>query len=68
MTNIFLLNKIINDKGVKKCFIAEKMGISRQSLNQKLKGESAFNQYEIKSICEILGIDDAKDKEKIFFA
>lgn len=62
MTNTQLLRTLIKNKGVKLCYIAEKMGISKQSLYLKVNGKRAFNQYEIKSLCEVLDInsDDAK--------
>ncbi len=68
MTNIELLNKVIEEKGVTKTHIANKMGISRNSLYKKLQGESLFNQYEIKVICEVLNITSTREKDAIFFA
>ena len=68
MTNIELLNKVIEEKGVSKTHIANKLGISRNALYNKLQGKSLFNQYEIKAICEVLNITNTKVKDAIFFA
>lgn len=66
MTNTQLLRTLIKNKGVKIGYIAEKMGISRQSLYLKVNGKRAFNQYEIKSLCEVLDIN-SDDGKTIFF-
>lgn len=66
MTNTQLLNQIINNKGIKKTYIAKKMGIARQTLSLKLNGKRGFNQYEIKDICDLLDIDCAQ-RDVIFF-
>ena len=68
MTNSDLLRKKISESGYKMEFIAQEIGITRQSLSKKVKNESAFDQYEIQAICKVLGIESLEEKERIFFA
>lgn len=68
MTNVNLLDKKINDSGLKIKFIADCLGISRALLWQKLKGKKPFNQYEISGLCRILDIQTQEEREAIFFA
>lgn len=68
MTNTELLKKKISDSGLKKSHIAKCVGISRGMLNKKINNESAFNQYQIEKICQVLNITSLKEKELIFFA
>lgn len=66
MTDTALLKQIIHDSGLKLDYIANSIGISRQSLSKKINNVANFNQYEIFKICEVLNITSAKLKEKIF--
>lgn len=68
MTNTDLLNKKIEQSGLKVGFIANYVGISRQLLWKKINNQSSFNQYEIEKICSVLKIKSLKEKEDIFFA
>ena len=68
MTNSKLLKQIIDKSGLKLSFIAEKIGISRDSLYRKINNKTAFNQYEISELCNVLKIDSLEEKENIFFA
>lgn len=68
MTNTDLLKDTIAKSGFKISFIADCVGISRQLLWRKINNLSAFNQYEINKLCEILKITSLKMKEAIFFA
>lgn len=68
MTNTELLKDLIGKSGLKVGFIAEYVGISRQSLWNKINNSSPFNQYEIDRMCEVLKITTLKQKEAIFFA
>lgn len=61
-----LLKKAIEENGIKLTALADKMGISRQSLYFKLKGERAFNQGEMMSIKRILNLSD-RQFMSIFF-
>ena len=68
MTNRKLLEKKIKESGLKLGFIAEKLGISYHWLKRKINGEVPFKAYEIKILCDLLGITDLQEREEIFFA
>lgn len=68
MTNTELLKKKIESSGLKVCFIAENVGITRQLLWKKVNNIRPFNQYEIEKMCKILNIESLEEKETIFFA
>ena len=68
MTNTELLNKKIEDSGLKIGFIAKKLNISRQYFWKKVNNQAYFNQYEIETLCDLLRISTLKEKKAIFFA
>ena len=68
MVNTELLNQRIEKSGLKLNFIAEQMGISRVSLWHKLKNERPFKVQEVQDLCDVVGISDPDEKERIFFA
>lgn len=47
--------------------IAEKMGLSRQTIYLKLKGKREFKTSEITKMCDILRLTD-EEKKLVFFA
>ena len=61
-----LLKDTIQDRGVKVSVLADKIGISRQSLHMKLNGERSFDQGEIMAIKTTLRLSDEEFME-IFF-
>lgn len=61
-----LLKEVISGSGIKMSFLAEKMGISRQSLHMKLNGERRFDQGEIMSLKTCLHLSDEQFMQ-IFF-
>jgi predicted transcriptional regulator len=61
----YLCNKIDEIKIPVKT-IAEKMGISRQTLYLKLNGKREFKTSEISNICDILRLTN-EEKKHIFF-
>ena len=61
-----LLKEVIQDNGVKVSVLADKIGISRQSLFMKLNGERAFDQGEIMALKTNLHLSDDQFME-IFF-
>ena len=67
MTNTVLLNEKIEKSGLKIGFISEKMGITRQTLRNKVNGVSEFTQTEMKTLCDLLKITSTKEKNQIFF-
>lgn len=60
------LEKLILESGIKKSYLAEKMGISIQTLRLKIIGKSDFTIKEVNILCKELGITDLSVKEKIF--
>ncbi len=68
ITNIKLLNDTIKASGIKRCVIADKIGISRQAFSLKCKGEREFKGPEVFAFCRIMGITEYSEAEKIFFA
>ena len=61
-----LLKEVIKDSGVKVTVLADKIGISRQSLSLKLNGDRSFDQAEIMSLKTNLHLSDEQFME-IFF-
>lgn len=68
MTNKELLEKAIKAKGVKKAFLAEKIGLSPAGFCNCLNNRAEFKASQINTLCEILGIENLAEKEAIFFA
>lgn len=68
MTNTELLNKCINDSGLKFSAIMEKMNIKAyQTLRAKIENRQDFKASEIEKLCMILNLD-RDQREAIFFA
>ena len=61
-----LLREVIKDSGVKVTALADKIGISRQSLTMKINGERSFDQGEIMAIKTNLHLTDEQFMQ-IFF-
>ena len=68
MTNTSMLKEKIKESGYKLEYLARKVGITRQCFSDKVNGNSSFNQYQIKILCDLLDITDLSEKENIFFA
>ena len=68
MTNTVLLENLIMASGLKKKFIAEKLGICRQQLNKKIAGLVPFTGPEIKNLCKLLNLDEWGVIKPVFFA
>ncbi|WP_303916721.1 helix-turn-helix transcriptional regulator [Subdoligranulum variabile] len=66
MTDTKRLRDAIQASGLKISFLAEKMGISRQALQQKIDNDSEFKASEIAALAGLLGLD-IPEKEAIFF-
>lgn len=67
MTNTALLEAIIADRGLKKNYIAKVIGITPETLIRKIKNVSEFKASEIDKLCQLLAIDDHKEREAVFF-
>ena len=68
MTDTKELERLIDNSGLKKSYIAKTVGLSRQGLANKINNKSPFTSTEISSLCKLLNITSLKDKERIFFA
>ena len=67
MTNTIMLEKAIHDSGLRKGYIALKMGINAYTLAMKIDNKKEFKASEIDKLCEILKIDTER-RMLIFFA
>ena len=68
MTNTKLLEKKIEESGLKKNFIAQALGLSPYGLAKKINNENEFKTSEVDGLCKILNISDLAEKDRIFFA
>ena len=68
MTNTQMLNKAIEDSGLKINRIIDAMGIKAYAtLREKIENRREFTASEIMRLCEILNLDNDQ-REAIFFA
>jgi hypothetical protein len=65
--NLSYLNDRITLSRIPITAIANEMGISRQTLYLKMKGEREFKSSEVYKLCEILRLTD-EEKTLVFFA
>lgn len=68
MTNTKLLEDKIRQSGLKKGFLAEKLGVSRATFCALLSNNAEFKASQIHTLCELLGIKDDETLRAIFFA
>lgn len=68
MTDTVLLRQKLKDSGYRLQFIADKVGISRQTLSMKVNNDSEFTTGEVEKLCDLLDICDLEEKNSIFFA
>ncbi len=68
MVDTELFRSKVKEKGVKLCYLAKGIGISKYGLYLKIINEQQFKADEITGLCDLLGIDDLTEKESIFFA
>lgn len=62
-----MLSAKLDASGMSRNEIAERLGLTRQGLYNKLCGESEFKSSEIKLLSEILALS-AQERDHIFFA
>ena len=67
MTNTEMLQRAIEVSGLQKKFIAEKLGLSRQSFSVKLHGKAEFRLQEVSDLCRILSLSTS-ERDAIFFS
>lgn len=68
MTDTTLLQKYIDDSGLRMAFIAEKLGLSRYGFARKRDNKSQFLPSEIDALCGLLNIDTLEERFAVFFA
>lgn len=68
MTNVQLLEEKIQQSGLKKVFIAEKLGVTPNTLTALLNNKTEFKVSQIRTICRILNIHNDAEIKAIFFA
>ena len=49
---------LINNKGIKRSYLAKKLKISYNTLTNKLNGKSEFSAIQISMIKDLLGLDN----------
>jgi DNA-binding Xre family transcriptional regulator len=67
MTNTAMLDDYIKKSGLKKSFLADAIGVTRQGFSLKCNNKGEFRASEIDTLCKILNIG-VKDRMAIFFA
>lgn len=68
MTDSAALRDIIEKKGIKYSYLAERLGLSNYGFALKVDGKNEFKTSEVAKLCELLGITSLREKERIFFA
>lgn len=68
MTNVKMLEEKIKASGLKKAYIADKMGVSASTFSALMNNRAEFKASQIRVICNILDIQDNAEIRAIFFA
>ena len=68
MTNGKLLEEKIQQSGLKKGFIAEKIGVTPNTLTALINNNAEFKASQIVAMCQVLNIQDDAEIKAIFFA
>lgn len=68
MTDTIRLRELIDSRGLKLKWIAEQMDLTPYGLAKKISNENEFRASEIQKLCDLLGVSDADEKERLFFA
>lgn len=66
MTDTDMLSTVIAQSGLKLGYIAERLGLTREGLYKKLRGQTEFKVSELAILQRVLRLSDADVKE-IFF-
>lgn len=67
MANAQYLEEEIKNSGLKKSFLADKCGITRQSFTNKCKDPSSFTAAQVSILCKELKITQLVKRNEIFF-
>jgi hypothetical protein len=68
MTNTELLEKKIQESGLKKGYLAQKCGLSRAGFRNCVTNKAEWTASQIDILCEELVITSLREKDAIFFA
>lgn len=61
-----MLNRVIDDSGFKRSFIAQKIGLSPKIFHDRTSGTSQWKTCEVAAFCNLLGLTK-KQMNDIFF-
>lgn len=67
MVDYSALNQAIDDSGMKRNAVADRLDVTPQTLNNKLNGTTELTISEVQKLCEILGFTK-RQRQQIFFA
>lgn len=67
MTNVKLLEAKIKERGLKKGYIAEQLGVSRAQFTSLLNNKAEFKLSQLTVMCRLLNITDDAEIKAIFF-
>ena len=68
MTNTALLENKIAQSGLKKGYLAMKLGLSKAGFRNCCTNKAEFKAGQIQILCELLDITDLAERQAIFFA
>lgn len=68
MTNTELFEGKVKESGKKKCYLAEKCGLSRAGFRNCETNKAEWTASQIEILCEELLITSLREKDAIFFA
>lgn len=66
MVDLKTLNDLLEDSGIKKHYVANKLNIASNTLRLKLEGASDFKIDEVSKLCKLLGLT-TEQRDAIFF-
>ena len=68
VTNVKLLEELIQRSGLKKGYLAKEIGVSRSTFHSLLNNKAEFKTSQVKTLCRLLNIKEDKTIKAIFFA
>lgn len=66
MGNPQYLEEAILSSGKKKGYLADKLGVTRQTFTKKCKDPSSFTNLQTDILCDELNVTKLSEKQKIF--
>ena len=68
MTNTELLELKIKESGKKKCYLAQKCGLTYAGFRNCVINKAEWTASQIEILCVELGVTSLREKDAIFFA